>query len=210
MYFGGYNIEMFQLLLPYIWYKEFQPNDIIYEKGDDCKYFYYILKGSVHILDLGATEGVKIAKMHSENEIFGMKKSDSPDIQIRRSRQAIAEKETIVLKIDLKEYEDIRKKRVLSAAESKINFLTRHIPGLRSVDNKIVQEVETIFQKEKYTKGYRIIEQGKTNDNIYFIASGECRILYHYNSNPLLKKKFDSLDISMPGFMLLGKLTAGD
>jgi len=164
----------------------------------------------VHILDPSATEGVKIAKMHSENEIFGLKKTDSSDKESKRNREAIAEVATIVLKIDLQEYEDIRKKRVLSAAESKINFLTRHIPGLRSVDSKIVQQVEIIFQKEKYTKGYRITEQGKTNDNIYFIASGVCRILYHYNSNPKLKEKFDSLDISMPGFVLLGKLAEGD
>ena len=210
MYFGDYSTEMFQKLCPFIWYRTFEPSEKIFEKEDKAKWFYYILKGSVHIIDPNATEGVKIAKMHNENEVFGMKKLENPNEIEQRGREAVAETPVVILKIDLQEYETIRKQRVLSAAEAKLNYLIRHVPGLRSVDKKIVEEIETMFQKEKYTKGYRINEQGKLNDNIYFIVSGEWRILYYYSANKKLKEKFDSLDTSMPGYLLIGKLTAGD
>jgi CRP-like cAMP-binding protein len=210
MYFGDYSLEMFQKLCPFIWYKTYNAKQKIFEKEDKAKWFYYILKGTIHIIDPNATEGVKIAKMHNENEVFGMKKIENSNVIEERGREAVAETSVVILKIDLQEYETIRKQKVLSAAEAKINYLTRHVPGLRSVDKQIVEEIETMFQKEKYTKGFRINEQGKLNDNIYFIVSGEWRILYYYNSNKKLKEKFDSLDTSMPGYLLIGKLTSGD
>lgn len=210
MYFGDYNTEMFQKLCLSMWFKEFSQDDKIFEKEDECKYFYYIMKGTVHLLESSAEGEDKIARLHNQHEVFGLKKCGNEGSFPIRNRDAVAETNTSLIIIDAKEYENIRSKRVLSAAEAKIEFLTRYIPGFRSVDQKIIQEYETLFTKEKMTKGYRIIEQGKSDDHLYFIYSGECRILYNYNTNKRLKSKFDSLDESVPGFLLLGILTTGD
>lgn len=142
-------------------------------KEDSYKYFYYILKGTVHVLELSSAGEEKISSMHHSNEVFGLKKLESHDNIPQRNREARAITETKVLKFSTIEYENIRAQRVLSAAETKIEFLTRYIPGLRKVDQKIIQELETCFQKEKMTKGYRLLQQGKPNDYLYFIFSGE-------------------------------------
>lgn len=210
MYFGDYNTEMFQKLCPSMWYKQYDKDDKIFERDDKWKWFYFILKGTVHVLEPTDRDNPKIANLHHENEVFGLKKKTHEGEVPARNRDAVAETPTSILMIDAQEYENIRKQRVLSAAETKIEFLTRYIPRLRAVDSKIVEELEIMFQKEKVTKGYRLLEQGKLNDYLYFILSGECRILYNYNSNKKLKSKFDSLDESIPGFLLIGKLSTGE
>lgn len=209
MYFGDYNTEMFQKLCPSMWFKEYQKDDVVYSKDDPAKFFYFILKGTVHVLETDSKGDQKIAKLHNENEVFGLNKGTADATSQLRTRDCVAETETNILKIDAEEYEKIRSQRVLSAAESKIEFLTRYIPGLRSVDIKIIQDLESLFQKEKVTKGYRLLEQGVVNDYLYFIYSGECRILYNYNSNSGLKKKFDSLNESLLSYLLIGKLSEG-
>lgn len=99
---------------------------------------------------------------------------------------------------------------MLTAAEQKIEFLTRNIPGLRSGKKDAIEELETLFIKETITNGYRVLHQDKSNDYLHFIVSGKWRILYNYNSNKKLKNKFESLDESLPSLLLIGVLTKGD
>eukprot|EP01022_Parablepharisma_sp_SALTPOND_P012672 TRINITY_DN1635_c0_g1_i1.p3 TRINITY_DN1635_c0_g1~~TRINITY_DN1635_c0_g1_i1.p3 ORF type:complete len:364 (-),score=47.41 TRINITY_DN1635_c0_g1_i1:5498-6589(-) len=41
----------------------------------------------------------------------------------------------------------------------------------------IIEELDILFVKECYTKGYRIIKDGEYNENVYFIKSGVCKLL---------------------------------
>ena len=210
MYFGDYNNDMFHKLWSNMWYKTFEKGDVIFDKESKADWFYYILKGSVHLYGIDSQGNQKIDNLYHENQVFGLVKTEKKEEIPKRNKQAVAENPTAVLIFDSGEYEGIRKQRVLSAAETKIEFLTQYIPGFRSVSEKVVHELETIFQKEKVTKGYRLLEQGKINDFLYFILSGECRIIYNYNANKLLKRKFDSIEASTPSYMLIGKLNTGD
>lgn len=210
MYFGEYTTEMFHKLCPFMWYKSYDKNSTVFAIGDPSKWFYYILDGTVHTLESDSSGNQKIANLYNENQLFGLKKSDETESIIERNREAVTETTTHILMFDVEEYEKIRKQRVLSAAETKIEFLKQYVPGLRSIRDSIIHDLEVLFQKEKVTKGYRLIEQGVINDNLLFIQTGECRILYNYNTNKKLKSKFDSLDISMPGLINIGKLGAGD
>lgn len=193
-----------------MWYKSYDKNSTIFAVGDPSKWFFYILDGTVHTLESDSLGNQKIANLYNENQLFGLKKFNENEPIQERNREAVTEIPTHILMFDIEEYERIRKQRVLSAAETKIEFLKQYIPGLRSIRDNIIHDLETLFQKEKLTKGYRLIEQGVINDNLLFIQSGECRILYNYNTNKRLKAKFDSLNTSMPGLINIGKLRSGD
>jgi len=209
-YFGDYNIEMLQKLCNFMVYKTYEHKDVIYSQGAPSDCFYYILSGNVHIIEINSEGQEKIANFSHENQIFGLNKDASENLTSKRDRTAISEKSVIVLQINTEQYENIRKQRVLSAAETKIEFLTQYIPGLRSVSSHIIHELETIFQMEKVTKGFRLIEQGIINDFLYFILSGECRLLYNYVDNKKIMDKLSIIDQRLPKYISIGKISCGD
>lgn len=210
MYFGDYSVEMVQKLSSYVEYRTFNPTEEIFVCGDPWKWFYYLLSGAVHLIETNQEGEQKIANLYHENQVFGFDKlSSQGDVSVR-TRVAKAEKETFLLKFDIAKYENIRKDRVLSAAEAKVEYLTRYIPGFRSVTTNIINEFERLFKKEKVTKGYRIIEQGKVNDYLYFIINGQWRILYNYTNNKKISQKFDMIDATVGKYIQLGKLSEGD
>lgn len=211
MYFGDYNIEMFQKMCSNMSYNEYEANDTIFTKQDPWKWFYFIIKGTVHILEASSTGEDKISKIHNVNQVFGMDKSETGNQDTNvRNKIAISESKSILLMVNAFEYNSIRAHRVLSAAEQKVEFLTQNIPGMRIGKIDAIQELETLFTKEIITQGYRIVHQDRYNEDLYFIVSGECKILYNYCSNKKLKIKFDSLDESLPSLVQIGKVCKGD
>lgn len=147
MYFGEYNTEMFQKLCPFMKYLEFEEGDKVFSKEDQSNSFYFIIQGTVHVLETSSTGEEKISSIHHSNDVFGLKKNERETAL--RNRDAVAQNITSIIQIDTNEYEKIRSHRILSAAEEKIEFLCLNIPGLRKVDRSIVHEVEILFQKEK-------------------------------------------------------------
>lgn len=94
-----------------------------------------------------------------------------------RQDQAISVGESVVLAIDKAAYERIRAETVKSEAEQKIDFLIRYVPKLRISPRSIIEELDILFVKECYTKGYKIIREGDFNENVYFMKAGTCRSL---------------------------------
>ena len=211
MYFGDFNIEMFQKLWTRVNYREYDKQQVIFDKQDPWRWFYFIVKGTIHILEQSSTGEDKISKIHNSNQVFGLTKHDANWNEVpSRNKTAISEGKSIVLVFDAIDYESIRRQRVLSTSEQKVEFLTQHVPGMRVAKREAIEEFESLFSKEICTKGFRILHQDKYNEYLYFIITGQCRILYNYNANKNLKQKFDSLDESLPSLMQIGKLSKGD
>jgi len=97
----------------------------------------------------------------------------------------------MVLEIDRVASDKIRATTVLSTAEEKIVYLQRYIPKVRMSPRNIIEELEILFVKERYTKGYKILKEGEFNENVYFVYSGQCTVLY---PAPNEVKKFLSLE----------------
>lgn len=97
---------------------------------------------------------------------------------IRRQDVAYAAGETIVLSVDRASYDKIRTETIQSDAEKKINFLIRYVPRLRMSPRNIIEELDLLFVKECYTRGYKILKEGEFNENVYFIRSGICKMMY--------------------------------
>jgi CRP-like cAMP-binding protein len=193
-----------------MWFRTYQKNSTIFTVGDPSKWFYFILDGTVHTLQSDSMGNQKISNLYNENQLFGYKKIDENESIPNRNKEAVTETPTSILMFDLQIYEKIKRERVLSSAETKIAYLKQYIPGFRSIQEDIIHELEPLFQKEKATKGYRIIDQGVRNDYLYFIQTGECQILYNYKTNKKLKAKFDSLNVSLPGLIKIGRMGVGD
>ncbi len=85
--------------------------------------------------------------------------------------------ESMVLSIDKAAYERIRAETVKSEGEQKIDFLIRYVPKLRMSPRNIIEELDILFVKERYTRGYKILREGEFNENVYFVRSGMCRLL---------------------------------
>lgn len=81
------------------------------------------------------------------------------------------------MSIDKVAYERIRADTIKSDAEQKIEFLQRYVPRLRMSPRNILEELDILFVKESYTKGYRVLKEGDFNENVYFVRSGTCRVL---------------------------------
>ena len=105
-------------------------------------------------------------------QVFGKK-----DAAGKRQDLTKASGETVVLSIDRVAFDKIKAETVQSDAEQKIEFLLRYVPKLRMSPRNIIEELDILFVKECYTKGYRIAKDGEINESVYFIRSGTCRLL---------------------------------
>ena len=86
--------------------------------------------------------------------------------------------DSVVMSIDRDAFDRIRVDTIKSDAEQKIDFLMRYVPRMRMSPRNIVEELDILFVKECYPKGYRVIKDGELNDSVYFIRSGVCQSLH--------------------------------
>lgn len=92
-------------------------------------------------------------------------------------------KQALVLVIDRTIYDRIRTETVQCDAEKKIAFLVRYVPRLRMSPRNIIEELDILFIKECFTKGYRILKKGDFDENVYFIKEGQCRVMAPVNNS---------------------------
>jgi len=61
----------------------------------------------------------------------------------------------------------------LHQLNKKLSSLHATYQACDQVNKEAIEELEVLFFKETFTKGYRILHQDKNNDSLYFIFSGE-------------------------------------
>ena len=72
----------------------------------------------------------------------------------------------------------------------KIDFLMRFVPNLRDSDKvgpEALKKLEVHFQKEEYSRGYHVLRQGATDEYLYYIFKGKCRLLLSTRLQPMAK-----------------------
>ena len=191
--------------------RELTVGGILYAKGDQSDYYYFVLKGNLHLTVLEGAE-MKFSKTVDESTFFGFR--DAPGMTRNDFATAIS-KVTEVLQISTVKYKEIITQTQMSAAEKKIDFLVRYGPGFRSLGRQMIQEYEVFFVKEEYTKGYHVLKQGEQDDHIYIIYSGKCRKLLSTRTKPptifdqSVKLFPDDIQVEKP-FMVLGQLRKGE
>lgn len=100
------------------------------------------------------------------------------------------DKQTEVIQIDTSVYRNIITQTQLALSVEKIEFLQRFVPNLRDDDkigSEALKELEVHFQKEEYTRGYHVLRQGNTDDYLYYIFKGKCRLLLSTRLQPMVK-----------------------
>jgi len=68
--------------------------------------------------------------------------------------------------------------------------LMRFVPHLRDEDtvgHEKLQTLEHHFQKEEFTKGFHIIKQAEHDEYLYYIFSGQCRMLLSTRMQPMTR-----------------------
>jgi CRP-like cAMP-binding protein len=167
--------------------------------------------GKIEVFNLNETGQEKVVRTIDIGCMFG-KKEDASCIRyynifyLSSQDSAKSVGESIVLEIDKAACEKIRANTVVSEAEQKINFLLRYVPKLRMSPRNIIEELEILFVKETYTKGYKIIKEGELNENVYFIQSGNCRTLIPISGHLSAIKAF-LLQEAQPKYIIMHNLS---
>ena len=58
-------------------WKEFKPDDTVWQEGHSTDVFYFILEGAIEVFVKGADGELKISKTHFAREICGVEKNES-------------------------------------------------------------------------------------------------------------------------------------
>ncbi len=94
---------------------------------------------------------------------------------------AKAAENSLVLSIDKKTYERIKVETAKTEAEQKLEFMMRYIPRLRVAPRGLLEELDIMFVRESFGKGFRILKDGEHNDSVYFVLVGTCKVLQPLN-----------------------------
>jgi len=149
---------------------------------------------------------LKMARSIDPGMVFGKKDPTNERQDIAKSTG-----DTIVLSIDRAAFDRIRAETVQNDAEQKIEFLLRYVPRLRMSPRNIIEELDILFIKECYTKGFRILKEGELNEHVYFVRSGTCRLLQPIMVHSLsaLKNQFSGEELSKYKYVNLCSLGIG-
>ena len=155
-FFSSYSDRMFAQLLVHCEMRELELGQALYKKGDKSNYFYFLLRGQLH---LTVVESVQTKFSHNidENEFFGFREQSMERNDFVTSKQ----KQTEVIQIDTNVYKNIITQTQLAVSFEKIDFLMRFVPHIRD-DDKVgvenLKKLEVHFQKEEYSRGYHILQ----------------------------------------------------
>ena len=135
--------------------RELQIGEPLYKKGDKSKYFYFLLRGQLHLTVVDDIQD-KFSHNIDENTFFGFRETSMARNDFATSKAP----QTEVIQIDTKVYKNIITQNQLAASVEKIDFLLRFVPHLRDEDRfgvESIKKLEVHFMKEEYTKGYHVI-----------------------------------------------------
>lgn len=82
---------------------------------------------------------------------------------------------TTVIEFSSNKYRKIVSRREMEIIIDKLNFLQNFF---RRVKFESLQEKEVLFNKEQVSKGFKVIEQGKSNEYIYLVFKGKIKVLH--------------------------------
>lgn len=151
-------------------YKE---NDCVFEKGQDCTDYYFLLFGDISIYsDKNSDAKAKLLKTISGGVIFGHKVKDKLQyFAYSKSSKAL------ILSINKLTFNNIIDSFKTRSNTNKINFLKKYIPNIRNTGEDIINSIKDKFMKLAFKKGAKINIDGEFDDFLYIIISGECKSL---------------------------------
>jgi CRP-like cAMP-binding protein len=151
----------------------------VFKQGELGTKFYVILKGSVSVRvqdmlkpdDKGYEAAVLIAgksfgelALHSDNSV--------------RSATIVAIEDCGFLTVDRVDYDRILKKALDGEAQEKFEFCS-DLPFLSDCSTRELQRLSAIMTKKKFDRDTMIFAQGDDSNNLYFVLSGEVRIVHY-------------------------------
>lgn len=163
--------------------RELKVGEPLYRKGDKSTYFYFLLRGQLH-LTVVESKSEKFVHNIDENTFFGFREISMERNDFATSKQ----QQTEVIQIDTNVYKDIITHSQLAVSVEKIDFLMRFVPHLRDEDKvglEQLKKLEVHFMKEEYTRGYHVLSQGQQDEYLYFIFRGKCRLLLSTKIAPM-------------------------
>lgn len=159
-------------IIPYLKYKHFTDNEIIFKEGEDSLYMYFILKGKVSVTN--GSKKLNQIKVIKEKEYFGQW-----DIIYHRKRKVscYASEESHIIIIEKNILRKYLQEKIIKGDNDIKTFTTKFLKNnkinafLRI--ERIINNMEILY----YRKGEIIYKEGEENTNIYLIYKGETKLV---------------------------------
>lgn len=90
-----------------------------------------------------------------------------------RNATVVCAQDCDVLTIGRSDFNSILKKSMKKKDVEKLNFIRHHVPGMRHMEERRIEDYAYLFAPLKYAKGHCFIRQGGTSEGVlYFLTKG--------------------------------------
>eukprot|EP00743_Colponemidia_sp_Colp-15_P008225 GILK01008923.1.p1 GENE.GILK01008923.1~~GILK01008923.1.p1 ORF type:complete len:587 (+),score=107.11 GILK01008923.1:165-1763(+) len=151
-------------------------DQVVFSKGDEGDAFFFILTGrvSVNVPHEQTDELITVTELKA-GDSFGELALVRND---RRTATIITQEYCEFMKLDKDSFNRILKGDFLKQSAQKVEFLIERVPNLKSLSRLNLEKVAYYFRTKIYKKDAVIIQQGQPADHVFFIVSGECKMVY--------------------------------
>lgn len=153
--------------------------DTIFKEGELADCVYVVLSGSVAtpIRDYmnDVDRGYSKSTLQTAGEFIGGAALVSIEAKRPVTKMAVADG-TALLRMDRDDYTAIMEKSLASEMKKKVAFC-RSLPMFDQCSMKEFYNLASKMRIETFSKNQVILEQGAVSDALYFIQSGECRVV---------------------------------
>lgn len=161
--------------------RSLRKDEPVYEEGDAALHLYVVLSGSVgtRVRDFLRPNSLTffVAATVAAGECFGQESMGTEEHTLARTQTKVALERTELLQVDMRDYKGILRVGVAREASDKIDFVAT-LPLFEMCTLRELHRIAACMQVVRLAKNTVILRQGEAADRVYFIASGEVRVIH--------------------------------
>lgn len=153
----------------------FKKNTTIFSEGDSGRKLYIVLRGKVgrEVKDILSGQVIEITGLHEAGATFG---HHALHENVTRNVTMVCTEYTELVAIDARHYKYLLQKAGVDDARRKYAYL-KALPLFEQCSATQLVAITKYMSVEKFKKNDVLIRQGGVPDKVYFIVSGECRVI---------------------------------
>lgn len=155
-------------------------DEFVYQEGDESLHLFVVLSGSVgtRVKDFLNPQGNPgfVAATAGVGELFGQETLGGEDKTVVRTQTKVALERTELLLVDMRDYKAMLRASLSKDAGDKMAFLAS-LPLFESASLRELSRLATAMQSVSYPKNHLVLKQGANSDRVFWIVSGEVRVI---------------------------------
>ena len=157
----------------------YEEGEVVFVKGDVSNKLYVILSGKLDMLDVEGSRTVVLIATLSAGKMIGERGLVRRTFRMLTAR---AHTQCFLLILDQASFRSFLESAVYTRMEEKLKFIDRHIPCARPLLVALKERLAYTLNMQYFHRGRRLLGQGETLDEMYFVFYGECVVWGHGES----------------------------